>query len=172
MKDKELKKNEEEKKKLEKEIKEEIEKEKKLSKEYLETLQRVQAEFENYMKRVEKDKEEFVKYAKHDLILKLLHIIDDFGRALNSKEAKEEFVKGVEMIFKQLNKTLHEEGVREISALGEKFDVYRHDIVGKVEGNKDDIIVEEVRRGYMLKDKVLRPSLVKVSKVKEVRENE
>src|SRR3989344_5706306 len=168
MKDKELKKNEEEKKKLEKEI----EKEKKLSKEYLETLQRVQAEFENYMKRVEKDKEEFVKYAKHDLILKLLHIIDDFERALNSKEAKEEFVKGAEMIFKQLNKTLHEEGVREISALGEKFDVYRHDIVGKVEGNKDDIIVEEVRRGYMLKDKVLRPSMVKVSKVKEVKENE
>src|SRR3989344_6011571 len=136
-------------KRIEQEIKKELEKEKQLSKEYLETLQRVQAEFENYIKRIEKEKEEFKKYARHDLILKILDIADDFERAL-----------------------IAEEGVREIKAIGEKFDAYIHDIVGKVEGEKDNVIVEEVRKGYMLKDKVLRSRIVKVSKVKEARENE
>ncbi len=159
-------------KRIEQEIKKELEKEKQLSKEYLETLQRVQAEFENYIKRIEKEKEEFKKYARHDLILKILNIADDFERALKAEGSKEEITKGVEMIFKELNKVITEEGVREIKAIGEKFDAYIHDIVGKVEGEKDNVIVEEVRKGYMLKDKVLRPSMVKVSKVKEARENE
>src|SRR3989344_5051258 len=140
-------------KRIEQEIKKELEKEKQLSKEYLETLQRVQAEFENYIKRIEKEKEEFKKYARHDLILKILNIADDFERALKAEVSKEE-------------------GVREIKAIGEKFDAYIHDIVGKVEGEKDNVIVEEVRKGYMLKDKVLRSRIVKVSKVKEARENE
>ncbi len=145
----------------------ELEKEKQLSKEYLETLQRVQAEFENYMKRVEKEKEEFRKYAKHDLILKLLSIVDDFERALKAEGEKEDITKGIEMIFEQMKKTLEEEGVKEIKSIGEKFDAYIHDIVGKVDGEEDNVIVEEVRKGYMLKDKVLRPSMVKVSEGKK-----
>ncbi|MBI4158995.1 nucleotide exchange factor GrpE [Candidatus Woesearchaeota archaeon] len=142
--------------------------EKKQSEEYLEMLQRLKAEFENYMKRNEEERKEFAKYAKYDLILKLLNIIDDFERALQIKEKNEDFVKGIEMIFKQLQKTLDEEGVRPIKSLGETFDPYKHDVVGKVEhDDHEDVIVEEIKRGYQLKDKILRPSLVKVSKLKE-----
>ncbi|MBI2106995.1 nucleotide exchange factor GrpE [Candidatus Woesearchaeota archaeon] len=142
--------------------------EKDKSQEYLDMLQRLKAEFENYMKRNEEERKEFVKYAKHDLILKLLSIKDDFERALESEKESEEFAKGVEMIFKQLHKTLEEEGVKPIKSLGEKFDPYKHDVIGKVEHDKhEDVIVEEIKKGYMLKDKILRPSLVKVSKLKE-----
>ena len=147
--------------------------EKEKSQEYLDMLQRLKAEFENYMKRNEEERKEFAKYAKYDLILKLLSIKDDFERALESKKENEEFAKGIEMIFRQLQKTLEEEGVKPIKSLGEKFDPYKHDVIGKIEHDKhEDVIVEEIKKGYMLKDKILRPSLVKISKLKENEENE
>jgi len=163
----------EEKEHLETTLEESIEKEKQISQEYLDMLQRLKAEFENYMKRNDEEKKEFMKYAKYDLILKLLNVIDDFERALESKKESEDFVKGIEMIFKQLQKTLEEEGVKPIRSLGEKFDPYKHDVIGKVEHDEhEDVIVEEIKKGYMLKDKILRPGLVKVSKLKEIKENE
>lgn len=143
------------------------------SQEYLEMLQRLKAEFENYMKRNDEEKKEFAKYAKYDLILKLLNIKDDFERALQIEEKNEEFAKGIEMIFKQLQKTLDEEGVKPIKSLGEKFDPYKHDVIGKVEHEEhEDVIVEEIKKGYMLKDKILRPGLVKVSRFKEDKKDE
>ena len=152
--------------KLEPSLEENTEKEK--SQEYLEMLQRLKAEFENYMKRNDEEKKEFAKYAKYDLILKLLNVMDDFERALQIKNGNEDFVKGTEMIFKQLQKTLEEEGIKPIKSLGEKFDPYKHDVIVRVEHDEhEDIIVEEIKRGYMLKDKILRPSLVKTSRLKE-----
>lgn len=133
--------------------------------ELTDSLQRLQAEFENYKKRVEKEKGEFVKYAKSDLIGKILPILDSFELALKNTADKDKFVKGVELIFAQLFSMLESEGLRQIKAVGEKFDPYKHEVLMKQESDKeDDFILEELQKGYMLNDKVLRHSKVKVSK--------
>ena len=139
--------------------------EKQKNEELTESLQRLQAEFENYRKRIEKEKEEFVKYAKADLIEKLLPILDSFESAFKNTKDKDKFIKGTELIFAQLCSLLQSEGLRQIKAVGEKLDPYRHEVLLKQESEKeDDIILEELQKGYMLNDKVLRHSKVKVSK--------
>ena len=134
-------------------------------KELTETLQRLQAEFENYKKGVEKEKEEFLRYAKADLIVKLLPILDSFELAIKNTTDNDKFIKGVELIFAQLYALLQSEGLMPIKAIGEKFDPYKHEVLMKQESDKEeDIILEEMQKGYMLNDKVLRHSKVKVSK--------
>lgn len=161
-------------KKEEKKHKPEIKKEKKpLEKEFIaeltDTLQRTQAEFENYKKRVDKEKQEFVKYSKAELIQKLLPIIDTFEIALKSTDDKEKFVKGMEIVYAQLISSLHAEGLKPIEALGKKFDPYLHEVMLKEKSEKDEgTVLEELQKGYMLNDKVLRHSKVKVSE-KEVK---
>ena len=156
-------------KKSKDEKKVELKKERKLTEkeviaELTETLQRTQAEFENFKKRSDKDKVEFVKYAKAELIQRLLPTIDTFEIALKSTKDNEKFVKGMEMVFAQLLSTLHAEGLKPIEALGKKFDPYMHEVMLKEKSNKDDeTILEELQKGYMLNDKVLRHSKVKVS---------
>jgi molecular chaperone GrpE len=160
----ELKKIKEE--KLKKEKKRKDEKEAKIS-ELTEALQRLQAEFENYKKRTENEKEGFIKYAKADLIVKMLPILDSLELALKNTTDKEKFVKGVELIFAQLYSLLEAEGVRPIKAVGEKFDPYKHEVLMREESDKkEEIVLEEFQRGYMLYDRVLRPSKVKVSRKK------
>ena len=134
-------------------------------KELTETLQNLQAEFENYKKRAEKQGEELGKYLKADLIAKLLPTLDSFEMALKNTSDKEKFIKGVELIFAQLYSLLESEGLRPIKAVGEQFDPYRHEVLMKQESDKEeDAILEELQKGYMLNDKVLRHSKVKVSK--------
>lgn len=134
-------------------------------KELTETLQRLQAEFENYKKRIEKEKIEFIIYAKQDLIIKLLPILDSLEIALKNTSDKDKFIKGVELIFSQLYQTLQQEGLKPIKALGEKFDPYKHEVLMNKESDKeDDIILEELQKGYMLNNKVIRHTKVKVSK--------
>jgi len=128
-------------------------------------LKSVQAEFENYKKRSEKEKEEFVKYANSKLLLKILTIVDSFEQALKNTTAHEEFVKGVELIYAQLVGALEAEGLRPIKTAGEKFDPYRHEVLLQEESDKDeDMIIEELQKGYMMNDKVLRYAKVKISK--------
>ena len=134
-------------------------------KELTETLQRLQAEFENYKKRAEKQGEELVKYIKADLIAKLLPTLDSFEMALKNTADKEKFIKGVELIFAQFYSLLESEGIRPIKAVGENFDPYKHEVLMKEESDKEeDVILEELQKGYMLNDRVLRHSKVKVSK--------
>ena len=131
---------------------------------YLEDLQRVQAEFSNYMKRVEKERILLGDFAKRDLLLKLLEIVDEFEVALNAMkqaEDKNEILKGVEMLHGKMWKILDGESVRAINALGNKFDPYHHDAIAQVDG-EDGLVVEEVKKGYMFKDKLLRASIVRV----------
>ena len=137
--------------------------------EYKDALQRSQAEFENYKKRVDKEKEEFVKYAKAESIAKILPILDTFEIALKNTKEHEKFVKGMEMTFAQLVSTLGAEGLKPIEALGKNFDPYLHDVMLKQKSDKEDgIVLEELQKGYMFHDKVLRHSKVKVSeKIKE-----
>ena len=139
--------------------------------ELTDSLQRLQAEFENYKKRVDKEKEEFVKYAKAGLIQRLLPTLDTFKIALKSTKDNEKFVKGMEMVYAQFVSTLRSEGLKPIEAIGKKFDHYLHEVMLKEESDKDEgIVLEELQKGYMLNDKVLRHSKVKISEKSEKEE--
>jgi len=137
--------------------------------ELIETLQRLQAEFENHKKRVDKEKCEFTKYAKHELLTKLLPILDSFELAIkNSKNNADDISQGIELIFSQLYSTLESEGVRKIEALGKKFDPYKHEVLlQEVSDKEEGTVLEELQKGYMLNDKVLRHTKVKIAKQKE-----
>lgn len=129
---------------------------------------RLYAEFENYKKRVARDKEELLKYSTESLVYELLPSIDHLEIAL--KHAGEEnsgaLVEGVEMTLRELQRTLEKFGLKPIEALGRPFDPNYHHAMSQVE--RDDVegntVVEEMRKGYMFHDKVLRASLVAVSK--------
>ena len=128
---------------------------------------RLYAEFENYKKRVNKDKEELIRYSNESLLYDLLPSIDHLEMALkHAPEASSGLVQGVEMTLKELRKTLEKFGLTEIEAYGKPFDPALHHAMSQVERDdiEDGTVVEEFRKGYMLKDKVLRPSLVAVSK--------
>ena len=139
--------------------------------ELTETLQRLQAEFENFRKRTEKEKAEFVKYAKAELMQKLLPTIDTFEIALKSTKDNEKFVKGMEMVYAQFVSTLQSEGLKPIESAGKKFDPYLHEVMLKEKSDKDDgVVLEELQKGYMLNDRVLRHSKVKISERAEKKE--
>ena len=123
---------------------------------YLEHLQRLQAEFNNFQKRVQKEKETLLQFANKELLLQLLEIHDNFERVLKSEG---DIKNGVEMIFKQFDDLLKKEGVTEVSNEGE-FDPNLHEAVSK-EGD-DNKITEVFQKGYTLKEKLLRPSKVKL----------
>jgi molecular chaperone GrpE len=130
---------------------------------------RLYAEFENYRKRVNKDKEELIRYGNESLLYELLPVIDNLEMALNhaSNNVSEGLVQGVEITLKELQKTLEKFGLSVIEAKnGKPFNPLVHHAMTQVE--RDDVdektVVEEFRKGYMFRDKVLRPSLVAVSK--------
>ncbi len=133
---------------------------------YTDHLKRLQAEFENYCKRVEKQHTESAGMASEKLIVKLLLVVDDFERALvQLKNVPAETRKGIEMIFKNLHKILDEERVEPIKSVGEKLDPYKHEVMLQVESDKpDDIILEELQKGYTMNGKVIRYAKVKISK--------
>lgn len=132
--------------------------------ELTDTLKRLQAEFENYKKRADKERIEFMKYANAGVIAHLLPVIDSFDIALKSTADREKFIEGIKMIYAQLYSVLESEGLRPIKAIGEKFDPYRHEVLMKEESGKpEETILEEFQKGYMLNDRVLRHSKVKIS---------
>ncbi|KPU27925.1 hypothetical protein TR13x_00815 [Caloranaerobacter sp. TR13] len=130
---------------------------------------RLQADFLNYKKRVEKEKESIYAYASEELICQVLPVIDNFERALdsvNDSQKEDSFYKGIEMVYKQLLDILKKSGLEEIKAIGEKFDPNLHHGVAQEESSEheEDTIIEVYQKGYKLKDKVIRPSMVKISK--------
>jgi molecular chaperone GrpE len=138
------------------------EKEKKIL-ELTDLLKRVQAEFSNYMKRTLEEKKYFIKNASKEMMIKLLPILDNFELALKNMSSNEELFVGINMIYSQLLDILFHEGLKVIET--QKFDPNFHEAVILEESNKDDgVILEELRKGYMLNEIVLRHSLVKVSK--------
>ena len=133
----------------------------------------MQAEFENYKKRVEKESCEFVKAANEELIEKLLPIMDNFELALKSCRAKDDFYKGMELIYSQLIETLHSQGLKPINCIGKKFDPYYHEVLLVEESDKEDnTVLEELQKGYLLYDKVIRHSKVKIAKKKKEEKRE
>ncbi|MGG4393264.1 nucleotide exchange factor GrpE [Paenibacillus thiaminolyticus] len=131
-------------------------------------LLRAQADFDNFRRRTVKEKEELAQYASSKLVTELLPVLDNFERALAAAQTGSEeqsFVKGVDMIFRQFTQVLEQEGVKAMNAVGEPFNPEFHQAIMQVESeeHEEGIVVEEVQKGYMLKDRVLRPAMVKVS---------
>jgi molecular chaperone GrpE len=133
----------------------------------LDRLARLQAEFENARKRTAREQQEFREYAVADAVKALLPTLDSFDRALQTSPAdKSEFRGGVELIYKQLQDALLKMGLRAIPAKGEPFDPHLHEAIEMVDTNdaEDHQVLEELQRGYKLKDRLLRPSMVKVAR--------
>ena len=136
--------------------------------EHYDSLLRLQAEFDNYRKRTQKEKAEIIKYASERIIGELLPVLDNFERAASSAQSNPDFnafSQGVDMILRQLQTALGKEGLKEIEAVGQPFDPNLHDAVLRVESDEhpENTVVEELQKGYYLKEKILRPSMVKVS---------
>jgi molecular chaperone GrpE len=131
-------------------------------------LLRALADFDNYKKRVAFEHEQFVRFANETLITELLPILDGFGRAMEAAEkinAGEEMVKGLALIKRQLVDVLKKHGVLEIEALGRPYDANVHEaILQKEHEGPEDVIIEEMQKGYTLHGRVIRPSMVIVSK--------
>jgi molecular chaperone GrpE len=124
------------------------------------------ADLENARKRAARDQQDFREYALADAIKTLLPTLDSFERALQvSANEKSELRSGVELIYKQLQDALGKLGVRPILAKGEQFDPRLHEAIETVETTeaKDHQILEELQRGYKLKDRLLRPAMVKIA---------
>ena len=144
-------------------LKRELSNTKKLANEYLDSLQRLQAEFDNYRKRIISENAEREKLANEKIIMNLLEILDTFDKALKNKNVD---LNGIKLIFKQFNLILKNYGLAPITTKDCEFDSKFHEAILTQTSNekKEGIILEELEKGYLLNDKLLRASKVIVSK--------
>jgi molecular chaperone GrpE len=152
-------------------VKSELRRAKESSESSLNKMRYLMADFDNYRKQMEKQLASKAESIKAELLLKFLNIRDDYIRALSmakqSKSDKEVVIEGLEGILKNIDSLLASEGVREIEAVGTPFDPNVHDAIAYAErdGLAENTVTAEIRKGYMLNDRVLRPSLVEISKI-------
>jgi len=148
-----------------------LESEKKRSEDYLTRLKYLQADFENIKKRFEREKEQTKSYCTERIVTQLLDVVDELELAVKvancADNSQKTLVEGVEITLKKLRKVLEQEGVCPIECtLGTVFDPSNHNAIAAEA--RDDVeqctVIEEIRKGYMMKGKVLRPSIVKVAK--------
>jgi len=134
---------------------------------YLNRLTYLQAEFENYQKRVKREIIQTTQYGNLSLITQLLPIVDELEYALQAsvdKSTSQGLIDGVKLILSKLKNILFKEGLTPIDAIGKPFDPYLHEVIQRESnGEGQDLVTEEIRKGYMFKSKVIRPSLVKVT---------
>ena len=129
-------------------------------------IQRLQADFDNFRKQNDKQKQELIRYANEGLIVKFIDVYEDMERALENSTNGEEIREGLELIYSKMKNTLEKEGVKEIPAVGEKFDPFKHEALLTVDSpdHENNEIVDELMKGYTLKDKVIKYSKVRVCK--------
>lgn len=131
----------------------------------LDRLARLQAEFENARKRAEREKADFRDHATGSVVEQFLPVLDNFELALKSKGSVEQLRSGVSLIMKQMEEILQKMHVNAIPTVGEAFDPRMHEALGSVE--RDDVpdqhVAEEIRRGYKIRERLLRPALVRVA---------
>jgi molecular chaperone GrpE len=147
-------------------LSEEVERLKKERDQLYDRAARQQAEFENYRKRAAREQADFREYAIADTLKSLLPIIDSFDRALRTEGGGGEFRSGIELINRQLHDALTRMGVRTIDPEGQPFDPRLHEAVEMVATNdvEDNHVLQVLQRGYMLKDRLLRPAMVRVAR--------
>ncbi len=139
------------------------------AKEYLDKMARLQADFENTRKRLEREKQDFIKFANEGIVIELLNVLDDLERTVELSESKHQdlpaFLKGVEMILAHLYEMLKEYGVKPIEAKGKLFDPNYHEALTQAENKElpEHTVMEELQKGYLMNDRVIRTAKVKVS---------
>jgi molecular chaperone GrpE len=137
------------------------------SEEHLYNWQRSAADFSNYKRRTDEERAQLSQFSNAILIGKLLGVLDDFDRALDSvpPDAHDAWIEGVKLVERKLRGVLESEGVTPIEALGQPFDPNLHEAVAHEEttDHQDNEVIGEVQRGYRLHDRVIRPSLVRVA---------
>lgn len=137
--------------------------------EYLDGWQRARAEFANYKKRVERDQVELAQNIAANVLSRILPVLDDFDLAMKNEPTDSEgamWAEGIRLVHRKLNDILIKEGISRIEAVGQPFDPNFHDAVMHIEsdGQPSGHVIEVLRQGYKLGDRVLRPALVKVAK--------
>jgi len=133
--------------------------EKDLAEQRLEQLKYLQADFDNYRKKFDREREDVVRFANETLVRELLPILDDFDGALKTEKSK-----GLVALHAKILKTLYHAGLEPIDSLGKEFDPHLHEALLRDKSDKPEgTVIEELRKGYSLKGKVIRPSGVKVS---------
>ena len=143
--------------------------ERKRAEDYLTRLRYLQADLENFKKRFDSEAEQIKNYCTERLVIQLLDVVDELELAVKNGEistSPESLIEGVEMTLKKLRKVLEQEGVTPIeSPEGKAFDPTRHNAIAAVEQDdvEDGTVIEEIRKGYMMKGKVIRPTIVKVA---------
>ena len=146
------------------ELRNKLEKTNKLAEERLNQLKYLQADFDNYRKQFEKEKEQIIKLANETLIKELIVILDDFDAAIKIS-AEGEHREGLLTLKKKFFNILINQGLKQIKALGRRFDPEFHEVLCKeLSKHNEDEIIEEIQKGYVLKSKVIRTSKVKVSR--------
>ena len=132
----------------------------------LDRLARAQADFDNARKRASREQQEYRDYALSDTVKSLLPVLDSFDRALEHSAEAGEFRSGIELINKQLHDVLSKLGLRPIPSQGEPFDPHLHQAVEMVDTTEaeDHHVLDELQRGYKLKDRLLRPAMVRVAR--------
>jgi len=151
-----------------KELRKKLKEKDALLSEYLNDLKRLKAEFENYKKRIDREHLDRVNSASMHLVKNMLPVLDDLQRAITSAdehEDTEKIVDGLRLVNNHFMKVLEDEGVKQVPAMGEIFDPRFHEAVMQVESDdaEDGQIIEVLREGYMIGDKVLRNTMVKVA---------
>jgi molecular chaperone GrpE len=139
--------------------------------EYYDRLLRQAAEFDNYKKRAAREKQDAIKYANMALLEKLVSVMDHFEMALAASaspqpDTNDSFKKGIDMIFNQIKTVASEGGIEEINALNQRFDPNLHEAVSMQESAEfpEDHVIVQLRKGYKLKDRLLRPATVVIAK--------
>jgi molecular chaperone GrpE len=145
-----------------------LEAERKRSEEYLTQLKYARADIENLMKRFDRQLEDTKLHATEHVIVELLDVVDELEMAVQSAVScgsEENLIQGVKMTLKKLMKILENEDVHPIKSVGEPFDPGKHNAVARIEkeGVEGCTVIEEVRKGYIMRGKVIRPSIVKVA---------
>ncbi len=161
-----------------KELEAKLEAKEKETGETYDRLLRISAEFDNYKKRSSREMEEFRKFANQSLIKEMLSVVDNLGLAMNStnghKAIDKDLLQGLEMTYKEILKVFEKFAVKPIDANGKPFDPTFHEAVMQEETNDSpkNTVINELQRGYMIHDRLLRPSMVVVAKPKENNDGE
>jgi molecular chaperone GrpE len=135
--------------------------------EYLDLAKRTQADFINYQSRVRREREDLVRFGTEGLLRELLPVVDDLQRVLDAAAAAPALLEAARITERELLRVLAKAGVRPLETAGKKFDPMYHEAAEMVEappGKAAGDVIEEVRRGYMLHDRVLRPASVRVAR--------
>ena len=143
-----------------------LDQEKSKGEEYLTRIKYLQADFENYRKRTERELREMEDFSTTRLVLRLLPVLDELELATIARGEKDSaaMVEGVAMVLKNLTSALETEGLKPIESIGKPFDPKLHEAMDRVEADRvgGDVVIEEIRKGYTFRHRLLRPSLVKV----------